>query len=320
MLSQVAFAAAWIKAHDALAIAPDKCHRTRSTPLRQPAHAGEPEHLIRGLRLLTAVPLEKMREFYCQSLGLELIAFSEGELTVRAGGTTISFVPATPDQLNSPGGLIDAAGIESNEPFYHFAFNIPENKIRAARGWQLERTPLVPTPANLRDPAYPDDVRHFANWNAHSVFFFDPAYNIVEYIARHDLGNAAGDAESFGPSDLLYCSEIGFVVAPDDREEIAGRVAKQIGLSEYPRGNTPWAMGDERGLLLVLGNLGGFWGENTDTPVRWGVWPTEATINGPASADDTFDGKPYRVHAWQPPDTETPGQPHSLPNAASPVN
>ncbi len=303
MLGQVAAAAALVHAHDALALVSTECHHSHSRPDRKPAPTGEADHLIRGLRLLTAVPLDKMREFYCQTLGLELVSATEAELTVRAGGTSIIFVPAAPEHLNSPGGLINEGGVGSGEPFYHFAFNIPENKILAARRWQQERTPLVPTPPNLRDPAFPDDVRHFANWNAHSVFFFDPAFNVVEYIARHDLDNAAEDAGSFGPADLHYCSEIGFLVAPDDREEVAGRVARQIGLSEYPPGTTPWAMGDERGLLLILGNLGGVWGENTDTPVRWGVWPTEATIAGPASADDTFDGKPYRIHSWQPPES-----------------
>jgi hypothetical protein len=276
----------------------------RRQPGCLPQSTGEPDHLIRGLRLLTAVPLDRMQEFYCQTIELELVSPTEAGLTVRAGGTSITFVPTAPEHLTSPGGRINEGGVGSGsgEPFYHFAFNIPENRILAARRWQLERTALVPTPENLRDPAYPDDVRHFANWNAHSVFFFDPAYNVVEYIARHDLDNAAEDSESFGPEDLLYCSEIGFLVAPDDREEIAGRVARQIGLNEYPRGNSPWAMGDERGLLLVLGNLGGIWGENTDTPVRWGDWPTEATIAGPASAYDTFDGKPYRLHSFVAPE------------------
>ncbi|HXV78095.1 MAG TPA: hypothetical protein VD788_17425, partial [Candidatus Polarisedimenticolaceae bacterium] len=56
-----------------------------------------------------------------------------------------------------------------------------------------------------------------------------------------------------------------------------------------------WAMGDERGLILLLARKGDLWGEQTDTPVRWGVFPTDATVRGPKPGVLEFAGHPYRL-------------------------
>ena len=75
---------------------------------------------IRALELMTAAPLPQMLDFYHQQLGLPLIEQNAGRLTFAAGETVITFLP-TPDKETGP--------------FYHFAFNIPENKILSARQW-----------------------------------------------------------------------------------------------------------------------------------------------------------------------------------------
>jgi hypothetical protein len=236
-----------------------------------------------------------MKDFYQRVIGFDVADENPERITFRAGRTLLTFSLTKKKSDSTEGGRIDADGKTSGEPMYHFAFNIPENTIRAARQWQLERTKLVPTPQHMIDPAYPNDVRHFANWNAHSVFFFDPAFNIVEYIARHELANTSDTPDEFGVEDILYASEIGFVVDETTREAVARRVGARFDIHEYPRGSTPWAMGDAHGLLLVLGRLGETWGENTETPVRWGIFPTDVVIRGPASVPNTFDGLPYRV-------------------------
>jgi len=252
--------------------------------------AGDDEPLIRALRLLTAAPLPALRRFYHERIGFPVLAEQADEIVFAAGTTRLTFVQAQPEQIRGDGGR------GNGEPFYHFAFNIPQNKILAARAWQLERTQLVPTPENLRDPAYPNDVRHFRNWNAHSVFFFDPAFNIVEYIARHDLPNDAPDPARFSTADILYASEIGYVFAPEQQAAATRMLNERLGLGTYPAGATPWwAMGNERGLLLCLARKGEIWGENTSTPVRWDVFPTEATIRGKESGLHAFDGFPYQV-------------------------
>jgi hypothetical protein len=252
---------------------------------RPPTGADEP--LIRSLRLLTAAPLAALRSFYHDRIGFPVLEESAGEIAFATGATRLAF---------------QKAGAEQREPFYHFAFNVPPDRIRAARTWQLERSALVPAPDHLRDPAHPDDVWHFRHWNAHSVFFFDPAFNIVEYIARHDLPNAAPDPERFSTADIRYASEIGYVFAPSQQAAATRMLRERLGLAPYPDATNPWwAMGDERGLLLCLARKGELWGENTSTPVRWDVFPTDVTIRGHEPGAHAFEGFPYRVRVEQPP-------------------
>jgi catechol 2,3-dioxygenase-like lactoylglutathione lyase family enzyme len=228
---------------------------------KQPGPGGDGGPRLRGLGLLSSAPLAKMKEFYQQALGLRVVEERPERLTVAAGQTRLTFLQAAPD-----GG----------KPFYHFAFNIPENKLLAARRWQQERTPLLPIPATLRDPKYPDDVVHYSQWNAHSIFFFDPAGNVVEYIARHDLGNAArGD---FGSGDILYASEMAFVV--DDVPAAVRRLTDVVGAGQYKRASDQFAaVVDEHGLLLVMkrGRVISF-----DAPEKKAVrvFPTTAVVRG----------------------------------------
>ena len=118
-------------------------------------------------------PLAAMKAFYGGTLGLAVVEEETDRITVDAGGTRLTFRTA--------------GALEGDRPFYHFAFNIPENKVLDARSWQLERSDLMPVPARLRDARYPDDVVHFSHWNAHSVFFLDPAGNALEFKAFKDM-------------------------------------------------------------------------------------------------------------------------------------
>jgi hypothetical protein len=262
------------------------------------------EPLIRGIRLRTIVPLAEMKAFYHTKLGFAVLAETSAEISFQAGGTRVSFVKMEPRKKKPAESETD---LRREGPFYHFAFNIPHNKVLAARKWQLERTSLVPTPEHMRDPAFPDDVRHFRNWNAHSLFFFDPAFNIVEYIARHDLRNDARNPDVFASSDILYASEIGFLMERADQPKATKVIHEKLGLTGYrdPK-ESWWAMGDERGLLLCLGNIGGRgggkWGENTPTPVTWGVFETEATVRVPGVKAGAFKIAewPYRVEIEEP--------------------
>jgi catechol-2,3-dioxygenase len=235
---------------------------------------GEP--LIRSLELISSASLADMHAFYHKLLGLGAAEQKPDRLTVEAGRTRLTFV-------NAPAG--------GEKPFYHFAFNIPENKAIAARDWQAKRTPLLPIPQALRDPKYPDDVVHYRHWNAHSVFFFDPAGNVVEYIARHDLNNPApGD---FGVADILYASEIAFVV--DDVAAATRALKEAVGLGEYTGASEQFAaLGDEHGLLLVMkrGRLISFEAkENKEV----GVFPTVATVRGTRPSRYALPKFPYQV-------------------------
>lgn len=255
-------------------------HGCMASPNDEPASESEEGKgmgpRIRSLELITAAPLAKMKEFYHEALGLRVLAEKSDRLTIGAGETPLTFV---------------AAGADAGKPFYHFAFNIPENKIVAARDWQKERSPLLPIPARLRDPKYPDDIVDYRHWNAHSVFFFDPAENVVEYIARHDLKNGAAGA--FSSKDILYGSEIGLIV--DDVPSTAAKLKEVVGIGQYKGGSDEFtALGDEQGLLLVM-KRGRVLSFDSEVKKAADTFRTTASVRGAKQAKYRFPKLPYEV-------------------------
>ncbi|MGH7493957.1 MAG: VOC family protein [bacterium] len=227
------------------------------------------------LRLLTAAPLAKMKSFYLDLLGLPVLEEKAGEFTFAGGQTAVTFAQALPGH---------------GEPFYHVAFNIPENKILSAHDWQKPRSSLDRINANLRDPQFPEDVVHFRHWNAHSIFFWDPAGNLIEYIARHDLENSAAGA--FTAKDILYASEIAFI--SEEVTNTAAEMRKALELGQYRGGDDRFrALGDEQGLLLVI-IRGRRWGYEEKAPPT-GIFPTVAEIRGAKPAQLALTGYPYEI-------------------------
>ena len=132
------------------------------------------------------------------------------------------------------------------------------------------------------------DYRH---WNAHSLFFFDPAGNVVEYIARHDLDNAAKG--EFSPADILYASEIAPVV--DDVPAAAQQLGTVVGLDQYRSGSEQFmALGDEYGLLLVMkrGRVISF---DAEPPKAVTVFGTSASFRGARTTKYTLPSFPYDI-------------------------
>ena len=121
--------------------------------------------------------MSAMKAFYGKTLDLRIMDERPDRFSVEAGETRMTFVSSTDT-------------VDGRPPFYHFAFNIPENKILKALEWQKARTPMLSIPERNRAAGYPPEVVDYSHWNAHSVFFLDPAGNVVEYIARHDLKNS----------------------------------------------------------------------------------------------------------------------------------
>jgi catechol-2,3-dioxygenase len=208
----------------------------------------DPEGDAKGileLRLL-ARPLEALRDFYGRTLGLSVLEEAADRLTIQAGATRLTFL----------------RGDDAN---YHFAFNIPENKIEEAREWLSRRVRLL--------SRFLREVIHFRSWNAHSVYFQDPAGNIVELIARHDLPNAS--PEPFSQDQILYASEIGLAV--DDVQATVAALGSALGLPVYRPGRSFLvAAGDEHRLLIVV-KKGRPW--LPTWTVRARVHPTAATLS-----------------------------------------
>jgi catechol-2,3-dioxygenase len=112
----------------------------------------------------------------------------------------------------------------------HFAVNVPPGRFDEAVDWARKRVKLLE-----------DDVP-FEAWLARSAYFFDPAGNIVELIARE---RAPGD-ELF-----LEISEVGLPVA-----EVGAAVEwlqSELGLPFFSGNRRDFAaVGDDRGLFIVV--------------------------------------------------------------------
>lgn len=172
---------------------------------------------FRAIELQTDDPAG-LAAFYHAVLGLP----AAGAHAVQAGETRLSFASSGPAT-------------------YHFAFNIPENRIHEAAAWLRERVELVKHPGG--------EVVDFKAWNAHSVYFFDPAGNIVELIARHNLPNAT--QAPFGPEQFLGVSEMGLPVP--EVAPVVDALAAQLGAPLWSGNRESFAaVGGEDGLLIVV--------------------------------------------------------------------
>lgn len=143
------------------------------------------------------------------------------------------------------GTLFTFEQTSQSNPYYHFAFNIAENKIEEALSW-VKNKGIEPIEWNGIV------IHDFKNWNAHSFYFFDPAGNIVEFIARHDLKDTYCEA-AFDASHILSVSEIGWVL--DDVPVAVQAMQTELGLPlYYSEGDSRRfaAMGDPRGLFILV--------------------------------------------------------------------
>ena len=136
--------------------------------------------MLRSMRfaeVTLAAPLD-LRAFYCDGLGLPL----DGEAIV-VGETRLRF------------------RVEDGGAFYHFAFLVPGDRFDAVLAWANERVELL------------GDVFDFDFWDAHAVYFHDPAGNIVELIAHHGVEENGRDGD-FAATELAGISELGVVGDP----------------------------------------------------------------------------------------------------------
>lgn len=172
--------------------------------------------------------LEKVTRFYGEILGLKRGAALPGEAHFHAGYSTLIF-----SEKQGFNGC------------YHFAFNIPCNQIEEAIFWLTQRgIAMIPGPNGQA-------LVDFPNWNAQSAYFFDPAGNIVEFIARWDLQNASD--LPFGPGALLEISEIGVVT----KDVLAwnAHAARNFGVLPFVKsqpGPDFSALGTDEGLFIVV--------------------------------------------------------------------
>jgi catechol-2,3-dioxygenase len=114
--------------------------------------------------ILQANSFSGLKNFYVDVLGLMVLQEETNRISFEVGSSILTF--------NESG--------EHQSPYYHFAFNITENKREQAVVFLKNKFVKI----NQNDG---QDQYYNESWNCHSIYFFDPLGNIVEFIARHNL-------------------------------------------------------------------------------------------------------------------------------------
>lgn len=219
---------------------------------------------IDHLQLLTS-NLAQQRDFYLHVLKLHT-ALAADTLSVQAGHSRLTFEQA-------PVGW---------QGFYHFAFDIPENRFKEAKAWLSQRVPLIPD--NTGADEFPSE-----SWNSDSIYFYDPAGNILEFIARHNQPNASD--KPFSERSIISISEIG--LATDDVLQTVQFLEREIGIGVYdgPGSDTFTPIGDELGLFIVV-KRGRIWFPDTGKPADF--YPVVVRVSNEARKF-RVSGPPYTV-------------------------
>ena len=136
----------------------------------------------------SARALPELARFYGGRLELEVLE-RDGSVEVGFGATRVAFVA------------------DDGEPFHHFAVRVPRNRFAAARAWIEERAGL------LAEPDTGETTFRFERWNADACYFEDPAGNVVELIAHHELSDESSSTGAFEARELLGVCEVGLVGA-----------------------------------------------------------------------------------------------------------
>jgi catechol-2,3-dioxygenase len=180
---------------------------------------------IKELSILSG-DLSETEKFYTEILQLESCRKSPGHISFRAGSTLLTFTQSA--HKNSK---------------YHFAFNIPNNRLNEALASIENKVEILPVEGGKK-------IMDFRNWNARSIYFKDSTGNILEFIARFDLNNQ--NRPDSGDPLILSISEIGISV--NDVLEESRRLKIHYPVDFFTKqqpGESFAALGDDNGLLIL---------------------------------------------------------------------
>lgn len=203
--------------------------------------------------------LESLQDFYKGKLGLPTDLSSDCQrLHIYAGETRLIFKK-----------------ISGQKPIYHFAFEIPYERVDELYEQMKEIVQILP----VTDTSY---ITDFASWKARSFYFYDPAGNILEYIGRAEADIYS--SQSIAENPILFVSEMGIVTpkVPDTVSFIQQHYGIPVFSKQPPMAEFA-ALGTDRGLFVVVA-------ENR----AW--YPTQIpAASFPACIVFEQDGK---VHEW----------------------
>lgn len=185
---------------------------------------------IREITLFTN-QLTKQLHFYGTLLGFEILKKSIRNFTFQAGFTKITFEASEQKHI------------------YHYCFLIPSNQLEAAIKWLNSKLELI----KIEDERV---IQNFESWNADSIYFYDGAGNIAEFIVRYDLKNELKNEsknKKFDSSQILCLNEIG--MPTKNIAELNQGIEKELH-SKFWKGDLErfGTNGTQEGLFLMLNN------------------------------------------------------------------
>jgi catechol-2,3-dioxygenase len=216
---------------------------------------------------LQTTQVEQLHYFYEHVLELPLLNAAKDSFTVQVGETRLAF------ERNKQTDLL-----------YHFAFTIPSDALPQARPWLAARDLTL-----LKSPAGEDEFA-FGNWNADSIYFHDPAGNILELIAHHELPDQLVGA--FSSRHLLRVGEIGMVV--DDVLAQVTRLQQELGITSQrdELSETFSPVGDAHGRFIVVKTARAWWPTLDERAV---ISPVHVTIKGTQAQHYQVGAYPYSI-------------------------
>jgi catechol 2,3-dioxygenase-like lactoylglutathione lyase family enzyme len=180
---------------------------------------------IKEIQLLSN-NLNETARFYSEVMGFTIAERHQSQISFTVGISKLTFIKTT----------------EAN-CVYHFAFDIPHNKLDEALKWLTSRVELIAfQESNIID---------FPNWNAKSIYFYDNNGNVLEFIARFENRN-----ESIGPFEslsVISISEIALVT--DHVEQLANDLLRTYDLNYYFRQiqrEDFSVIGNDDGLIILV--------------------------------------------------------------------
>ena len=178
--------------------------------------------IIKEVTLFTS-NIQKQRQFYKTTLGLEIMEDTPKKIAFKTGSSILSFQYKSKMQPS------------------HLAFNIPYNAIYDALKWLRERIEAIP---------YENEyVTDFSRWKAKAVYFYDEDHNIMEFIAREDIEIESDVA--FSPQSIISISEM--AIATDDIENVYKEISKLRSIPIYDGGFERFcALGNHEGLFILI--------------------------------------------------------------------
>ena len=171
--------------------------------------------------------IQETETFYNDILGLKILEKKSDSLTIQVGSSILKFI-------ENP----------EFDSIYHFAFNIPENKLEEAIQWCADKVDLI----IIQDKRI---IANFETWNANAIYFYDNNGNLLEFIARHDLDNF--QIKEFSSKSILNISEIGIV--DENPMELGEQLIESYDLKFFEKNfnsETFAAIGDDEGLLIIV--------------------------------------------------------------------